>query len=136
MEAGAGQDTTAEPQQEHRTATSRTEVLDLHPVYFLSGRSSLGPHGRALLVRAVHVLTTHPAMRLELSGHADSTGSRALNLWLSNQRAIAVRGYLVGLGIAPERLVAVGRGPDQPAAPNTTAAGRAANRRVQLQPLE
>jgi OOP family OmpA-OmpF porin len=117
-------------------ATTRTEVLDLRTVYFLSGHATLGPEGRTLLARAAHVLTTHPALRLELGGHADSTGSRAFNVRLSEERAAAVRTFLIGLGIATDRFVIVGHGPDQPAATNTTRAGRAHNRRVELLPLD
>ena len=119
-----------------RVATARTEVLDLHTVYFLTGRAALGPLGRAAMTRASRVLELHPALRLELDGHADSTGSRAFNVMLAKQRAVAVRELLVGLGIAPDRLVAVGHGPDQPAASNATRAGRAQNRRVELRALD
>lgn len=119
-----------------RTATTRTEVLDLHTVYFLSGSATPGPEGRRLLARAAQVLIAHQALRLELGGHADSTGSRALNLRLSEQRASAVRAFLVRSGCSADRLVVVGRGPDQPAATNTTRGGRALNRRVTLLPLD
>ena len=119
-----------------RTATTRTEVLDLHTVYFLSGSATLGPEGRRLLTRAARVLTIHPALRLELGGHADSTGSRAFNVRLSEQRASAVRAFLMRSGCSADRLVTLGHGPDQPAATNTTRAGRALNRRVTLLPLD
>jgi len=111
-------------------------VLALHTVHFLSGRATLGPEGRTLLARAARVLTRHPALRLELGGHADSTGSHASNVRLAEQRAAAARTFLVGLGIVPDRLGVVGHGPDQPAATNTTRAGRARNRRVELLPLQ
>ena len=72
-----------------------------------------------------------PDLRIHVSGHADATGTRSHNMILSRKRAIAVRSYLLGRGIDDERLSTEGFGPERPVAPNDTAAGRAANRRVQ-----
>ncbi|WP_199139573.1 OmpA family protein [Pedobacter sp. ASV12] len=69
---------------------------------------------------------------LKLAGHTDNTGSRALNLRLSKDRAEAVKAYLVGQGANASRIEATGYGPDQPIATNKTAAGRQANRRVEF----
>jgi outer membrane protein OmpA-like peptidoglycan-associated protein len=119
----------------HDSDSGSDEDQSLRPDGFDSAIGRLGPC-RELLARAAQVLTTHPVLRLELGGHADSTGSRALNVRLSEQRAAAVRTFLTGLGIASDRLAVVGHGPHQPAEPNTTRAGRARNRRVELLPLE
>jgi OmpA-OmpF porin, OOP family len=77
-----------------------------------------------------------PKLRVEVQGHTDSVGSDKYNMGLSMRRANAVRDYLMKKGGIPaDRLTAVGFGESKPVAPNTTAAGRAQNRRVELQPL-
>jgi outer membrane protein OmpA-like peptidoglycan-associated protein len=69
---------------------------------------------------------------IEVAGHTDSTGARAYNLTLSERRAGSVVSYLSGRGIARERMIAVGAGPDHPVDTNETAEGRAQNRRVEI----
>jgi outer membrane protein OmpA-like peptidoglycan-associated protein len=69
---------------------------------------------------------------IEVAGHTDSTGSRAYNMTLSERRANSVVGYLSSRGIARERMIAVGAGPDHPVDTNATAEGRAQNRRVEI----
>ncbi|GGM05017.1 OmpA family protein [Pseudomonas asuensis] len=74
---------------------------------------------------------------VEIVGYTDSTGSRALNMDLSNRRAQSVANYLVAQGVDASRVSTRGAGPDQPIATNATADGRAQNRRVEvnLRPL-
>jgi OOP family OmpA-OmpF porin len=69
---------------------------------------------------------------LKLAGHTDNTGSMALNLRLSKDRAEAVKAYLVSQGANPSVIEATGYGPNQPIATNKTAAGRQQNRRVEF----
>ncbi|MBD1393262.1 OmpA family protein [Mucilaginibacter glaciei] len=69
---------------------------------------------------------------LKLAGHTDNTGSMALNLALSKDRAEAVKAYLVGQGANASTIEATGYGPNQPIATNKTAAGRQQNRRVEF----
>ncbi|MCC5885851.1 MAG: OmpA family protein [Gammaproteobacteria bacterium] len=69
---------------------------------------------------------------IEVAGHTDSTGSRAYNQRLSEQRANAVARYLQDRKLDPRRMATAGFGPDYPVADNATEAGRAANRRVEL----
>jgi len=69
---------------------------------------------------------------LKLAGHTDNTGSMALNLRLSKDRAEAVKAYLVSQGANPSTIEATGYGPNQPIATNKTAAGRQQNRRVEF----
>lgn len=66
-------------------------------------------------------------------GHTDSVGSDAYNQKLSIRRAEAVKGYLVGKGIDAKRVYTEGKGEKQPVATNKTAAGRAQNRRVEIE---
>lgn len=71
--------------------------------------------------------------RLMVTGHTDSTGARDYNYNLSNRRASSVANYLATRGVDQNRLITQGMGPDQPVASNDTEAGRAMNRRVELQ---
>ncbi|WP_316820121.1 OmpA family protein [Pedobacter gandavensis] len=80
----------------------------------------------------VAALLVEKNFSLKLAGHTDNTGSMALNLRLSKDRAEAVKAYLVSQGANPSRIEAVGYGPNQPIASNKTAAGRQENRRVEF----
>ena len=71
-------------------------------------------------------------MNIEVGGHTDDTGRLSTNMRLSQGRAEAVLAYLARRGVDPSRMTAVGYGPDQPIATNTTAEGRRQNRRVEL----
>ncbi|MDP5305669.1 OmpA family protein [Paracoccus spongiarum] len=77
-------------------------------------------------------LNQYPNSRVEVVGHTDNSGAAAYNYDLSQRRAQSVAGILTAAGVAPGRIVAVGRGEDQPAASNATAQGRAMNRRVEI----
>lgn len=82
------------------------------------------------------VLAKNPDLDVEIQGHTDSTGSKKHNQKLSEERAMAVRNYLVSKGIAAKRLVAIGHGQEKPVSDNTSLQGRSMNRRVQLDPLK
>lgn len=99
---------------------------------FATGSDRLAASSSKILDEAVEVLNDHPALRLEISGHTDSTGDAAFNRDLSQRRAEAVKTYLVQRGVAAERLEAVGHGPDKAIADNATPEGRAKNRRVEF----
>ena len=77
-----------------------------------------------------------PGLKVEIAGHTDGLGSAQYNQALSEKRARAVTEYLVGKGIGSDRLRPVGRGEDMPIASNSTEAGQAKNRRVELTPIE
>jgi outer membrane protein OmpA-like peptidoglycan-associated protein len=110
---------------------AKTPVV-LRGVTFETGRSALKPDSYTILDIVAASLVANPDIKIEIGGHTDNTGSAATNTRLSEARANAVRAYLATKGVAPERMVAKGYGPTQPVAPNTTAAGRAQNRRVEL----
>ncbi|WP_316842198.1 OmpA family protein [Pedobacter gandavensis] len=80
----------------------------------------------------VAALLVEKNFSLKLGGHTDNTGSMALNMRLSKDRAESVKAYLVAQGANPSRIEAVGYGPNQPIATNKTAAGRQLNRRVEF----
>ncbi len=108
-------------------------VLD--HVRFESGKAALQPVSTETLNEALAVLQQNSALRVEVQGHSDNTGSAAFNRTLSEQRAKAVVGFFVGRGVAAKRLTHNGFGPANPIASNDTAEGRAQNRRVELKPL-
>lgn len=110
---------------------ARTPVV-LRGVTFETGRSALKPDSYTILDIVAASLIANPDIKIEIGGHTDNTGSAATNLRLSQARADAVRAYLATKGVALDRMVARGFGPEQPVAPNTSAAGRAQNRRVEL----
>jgi outer membrane protein OmpA-like peptidoglycan-associated protein len=83
------------------------------------------------------VLIRHPELRrVEVQGHTDNSGTPEHNKGLSEQRADAVRAWLVQHGVPSDKLVARGYGQEKPLVPNVTAGNRARNRRVQLIILE
>ncbi len=108
------------------------ETLVLVGVTFATGSASLTQNAQTILDRVAESLIGNPDVRVEIGGHTDATGSRTLNLNLSQSRADAVRAYLVQRGVAMSRLTTRGYGPDNPIASNQTASGRAQNRRVEL----
>jgi len=100
-------------------------------IFFDTSRATIKPVSFELLDEAAQVLVAHPEVgKVRIEGHTDGTGAAAFNTTLSQQRAEAVRDYLVKKGVAAERLSAKGFGPTQPIGDNGTAAGREANRRV------
>ena len=114
-----------------QAAASRiNEVLKNKLVEFRSGSATLTGTGRATLADIAPVLKDNPSLKFEAQGHTDATGTEAINLALSQARANAVKAYLVKQGVTPARMGAKGYGSSQPVADNTTAAGRARNRRM------
>lgn len=112
-----------------------TTALVLEGVNFETGKAVLLPGSRATLDRVVEALIGNPDVRVEVAGYTDSRGTVARNLKLSQARSDAVRQYLVEHGVEAGQLAAQGYGVADPVAPNTTAAGRAKNRRVELHKL-
>lgn len=101
-------------------------------VTFDSSSSSLKPAGANTLTGVAMVLKEYPKTAVNVVGHTDSTGSRALNMRLSQQRAESVASALIVQGVAENRLHTQGAGPDSPIATNSTEAGKAQNRRVEI----
>jgi outer membrane protein OmpA-like peptidoglycan-associated protein len=99
-------------------------------VLFDYDKAVLKPAGIQALAPVVKELREQPSLRASIVGHTDSDGSDAYNLGLSKRRAESVRNYLVAQGIAASRLTTDWKGEREPVAPNTTAEGKAQNRRV------
>jgi outer membrane protein OmpA-like peptidoglycan-associated protein len=112
--------------------TERGMVLTLGDVLFDTGRTDLKPGAIGTLEKLAAFLTENPERKAMIEGHTDSVGAAAYNQLLSEQRALAVKNALANLGIAGERISAVGMGPSKPVASNETAAGRQQNRRVEI----
>ncbi len=77
-------------------------------------------------------LNRYPDTTVNVIGHTDNTGAASYNQTLSERRANAVASVLIGAGVAPSRVVAAGRGENQPIASNLTTEGRQQNRRVEI----
>lgn len=101
-------------------------------IEFDSGRATLTPSGRAILDEMAAALDKVKGRKVEVIGHTDNVGLRDSNLALSQARAEAVRAYLTGKGISPDMVMVSGQGPDRPVAENSTAQGRARNRRIEF----
>ena len=81
------------------------------------------------------VLIAYPETRLIVAGHTDSDGAASYNQDLSERRAASVRRYLINRGVPASRVSTVGYGESEPVASNNTAAGKARNRRVEIEIL-
>lgn len=101
-------------------------------ISFDSGKANVKPELRGVLDAFAQGLTQQPGTVVRIVGHTDSSGSDAINDPLSLARANAVRNYLADRGVAPTRVETTGRGSHEPVAANTTTAGRAQNRRVEI----
>lgn len=110
----------------------RQTRLTLRGVNFELGKAVLLPVSRDILEEVARSLVANPQVRVEVAGHTDSTGSRALNERLSLARAESVKAFLVENGVAAENMEVQGYASTQPVASNKTALGRAQNRRVEL----
>jgi outer membrane protein OmpA-like peptidoglycan-associated protein len=108
----------------------------LRGVNFETGKAILTGDSYAILDQVYESLVEWPEIKIEIQGHTDIIGGRQYNLQLSLSRAQAVKDYLVNKGISQDRLIAVGKGFDEPIADNKTADGRAENRRVQLRRID
>ncbi len=108
-------------------------VLSLLGIKFPSGRSTIDASSSALMKKVQQGLALFPDASISVEGHTDANGSDSTNLILSQDRADAVRQYLVSnFRLNPEKVTSVGYGEARPVATNETAAGRTRNRRIDL----
>jgi len=110
----------------------RQTTLVLEGVNFETGKAELTQAARAILLTVAQSLVANADIRVEVGGHTDITGSRGLNMRLSQARAESVQSFLLQNGVSADRMTARGYGPDNPIDSNDTRAGRARNRRVEL----
>ncbi len=111
---------------------AQKKIVITEAIHFESGRAAIVEDSYSLLDEIVQVLKDNPTINVRIEGYTDNVGSPTYNLRLSQARADAVMKYMLNHGISPDRLDAKGFGMMMPIATNTTAVGRAKNRRVEF----
>jgi outer membrane protein OmpA-like peptidoglycan-associated protein len=101
-------------------------------IEFDTGKATIRPVSRPTLDEAASVLVEYTALKVAISGHTDNVGDKNTNIELSKARADAVKEYLVGKGVAADRITTRGAGPNEPIADNATRPGRQQNRRIEF----
>jgi outer membrane protein OmpA-like peptidoglycan-associated protein/opacity protein-like surface antigen len=114
------------------TDTPRGLVVDMGDVLFDTGKFDLRPEAREDLAKLAGIVLNYPSLRLTIEGHSDNSGTAEINQTLSEQRANAVRDYLVKQGLQAGSVTAQGLGISSPVADNNTPEGRQKNRRVEI----
>ncbi len=112
--------------QDMLTVTFKSDIL------FGVDSASLKPGAFDEISRVARVLNQYPQTNITIAGHTDSSGSAEHNRQLSERRAANVKNALVGEGVNPARMTAIGYGASKPVADNSTAEGRQMNRRVTI----
>jgi len=114
-------------------ALNATGSVALHNILFDTGKATIKAESATALAPIGELLKSDPSLRLEIQGHTDTVGAAAANLRLSQDRAAAVKTYLVQThGVDAARLTTAGFGGTKPVADNATDEGRGQNRRVEL----
>jgi len=122
-----------EPAAPKRVEVKQDRIEILEKIQFETNKALIKPESGSLLDEITNVVKQNAQIqRLSIEGHTDSTGADKHNQMLSEQRAAAVRDYLVQHGVATERLSSRGWGKTKPIGDNSTATGREENRRVEF----
>ncbi len=114
------------------TETSRGLVVNLSDVLFDTGKYTLKPNTQVSLARIAGIFQSYPGVKVQVEGFTDSVGSDALNQTLSDNRASTTKDFMIKQGVSPDNISSAGYGKSDPVADNSTASGRAQNRRVNL----
>ena len=119
-------------EREAREREFRAEKIKFmyEDVYFNKGSYKLMPEARETLQRKALWLEKNPDVKVIIEGHTDEAGTKEYNFALGDQRAGAVKSFLIGQGIQSSRLIAISYGNEQPIDSGGTAAAKAKNRRV------
>jgi len=117
---------------EIRNDGTQLRVILPEGVTFRTASAVVDPGFRPALRSVADSLRQHPGTSVRVVGHTDNVGTAAYNAQLSQDRAMAVARELIAAGTPAGRISVSGRGLSEPIAPNTTAAGRAQNRRVEI----
>ncbi len=112
--------------------TKETLTKAMAGVQFDNGKATLIKKSTPILDEVAKVMLANPSYNLAINGHTDNAGDPAKNLQLSEDRAKAVKAYLMAKGVAEARLTPKGFGDSQPKVSNATAKGKATNRRVEF----
>jgi outer membrane protein OmpA-like peptidoglycan-associated protein len=114
------------------TETARGLVVNMSDVLFDTGKATIKPAAQISLAKVATILQLHPDLKIQVEGYTDSVGSDDYNQKLSENRANTVHDYLIQNGVSADNVTAQGFGKSNPVADNSTAAGKAQNRRVNL----
>jgi len=114
------------------TETARGLVMNMSDVLFDFNKYTLKPEAREKLAKVSGILLAYPGLKVQVEGYTDNIGSDEYNQKLSEERADGVRDYLVSQSVKDDNVTAAGYGKSNPVADNSSNAGRAQNRRVQL----
>jgi outer membrane protein OmpA-like peptidoglycan-associated protein len=112
--------------------SARGLIVSMSDVLFDTGQYSLKPGAREKLAKVAGILLAYPGLNIEVGGYTDNVGGDDMNQKLSENRADAVRDYLVQEGVTTNSVSARGFGNTLPVASNDNSAGRQQNRRVEL----
>ncbi|MGD8492853.1 MAG: OmpA family protein, partial [Desulfobacterales bacterium] len=102
-------------------------------IYFKHNSNDLPDQAYDMLDRIAGFMVSNPDASINISGYTDSSGAYSYNVSVSQFRANMVKGYLVGKGVDPLKIEAIGLGPKNPIASNATEKGRQTNRRVEIE---
>lgn len=114
------------------TDTQRGLVVNMADVLFETGKYALSTDAQLKLAKLSGIIQAHPGLNLAIEGYTDTTGTPDFNMKLSQQRADAVREFLISQGLTADTISSQGMGQANPIADNSTAAGRKQNRRVEI----
>jgi OmpA-OmpF porin, OOP family len=117
-----------------KTQSDLNKIL-LKGIEFATGKDDLSTASTTTLLEAVAALNAVSDVKVEIGGHTDNVGNAAANNALSLARAHSVKKFLIGQGIAPDRLTAKGYGQTQPIADNASESGKQRNRRIEFRIL-
>jgi outer membrane protein OmpA-like peptidoglycan-associated protein len=112
--------------------SARGLIVSMSDVLFDTGQYSLKPGAREKLAKVAGILIAYPGLNIAVGGYTDNVGGDEMNQKLSENRAGAVRDYLVQEGVTANSVSSTGFGNSSPVASNDNSAGRQENRRVEL----
>ena len=112
--------------------SARGLIVNMSDVLFDTGKYTLKPDTKVSLAKVSGILAAYPGLKLQVEGYTDSVGGDDYNQKLSENRAGAVKDFLVSQGVPINNITAAGYGKNKPVADNSTSQGRAQNRRVNL----
>jgi outer membrane protein OmpA-like peptidoglycan-associated protein len=104
--------------------------ITLEGIVFETNKYAIRPESEEILMKAYNTMNAYPTLVVEISGHTDDVGKDAANQTLSENRAKAVRQWLISKGVDGNRIRSVGYGEKQPKVPNTSPENRQINRRI------
>ena len=108
----------------------------LEGITFESGKYEITPESEEVLQKALKTMQTYPDIEVEISGYTDNVGSASRNLTLSQNRAAAVKNWLLSHGVQETRIIAKGYGSENPIVPNDSPDHRRKNRRIEFKRIK